>query len=278
MRLKRQRLSWACLLLLFTIFAPKGIIILTPTKRHESHEGPKRPQKKTQKSLLLLLLELIFVPNSCTKEYWNNMTRVSWVQVVNESHTHTHTHTHTRVAMAYAHKPNLYNNTECAPCGKCAWGYVIVCSSLVRCASLQHCIAFNVFHVLFWFTLHSVVFHHKFKLGYFTTSIIGHNVHIIFIVLWNNCWVFVCYPKQFIHLLISFVCYPKTFIHLLISFVCYPKKIIHLLIFFVCYAKNIIYLLISFHNWFFYKKTHAKKEKGVVFFNILTFNLNFETQ
>jgi len=92
---KTKGLSWACLLL-FTIFFTKGIIIiiiiiiiLTP-QRHEIHEGPKRPKNNNNNNKIKkasLLLELIFVPNSCTKEYWNNMARVSWVQVVNEAHT-----------------------------------------------------------------------------------------------------------------------------------------------------------------------------------------------
>jgi hypothetical protein len=221
-------------------FCTKRNYYIDPHKKTwESRGAQKAPKKNTKKpsspsSWAHFCSQ--FMHKRILKQYDESLVSSSgeWI-----AHTHTHTHTHTRVAMAYAHKPNLYNNTECAPCGKCAWGYVIVCSSLVRCASLQHCIAFNVFHVLFWFTLHSVVFHHKFKLGYFTTSIIGHNVHIIFIVLWNNCWVFVCYPKKFTHLLLIFLCYPKKFIHLLISFVCYPKQFIHLLIFFCMLPKKI---------------------------------------
>jgi hypothetical protein len=85
---------------------------------------------------------------------------------------------------------------------KCAFSYVIVCSSVVRRAALRHCIAFNVFYVLFWFTLHSGAHH---KLGYFTTSIIGHNVYVIFSLL---CEIIVgslyVTPKKFIHLLINF--------------------------------------------------------------------------
>jgi hypothetical protein len=183
-------LSWACFFYYCSQFLHKRnyYIILTPQKTWESWGGAQKANQKKKKSLLLLL-ELIFVPNSCTNEYWNNMARVSWSSSAEWS---AHTLENGVWRMAYAHKRDPYNDTEHA-------GHVersvheLLCysSSVFKRSTVHRTSTLHLLSMYFmcYFGSHCIaVFITNWVI--LQTSIIGHNIYVIFIALRNNCWVF----------------------------------------------------------------------------------------
>lgn len=189
-------LSWACFFNYCSqfFFCTKGIIIfIDPTKDMRVMRGGAQKanrEKKKKKTFFFFFLSSFLFPIHAQTNIETIWRESHGVQVLKWS-AHTRSSCNgvcTQTASIQRH------GARGAMCKELCMSYVIVMpSSVVPCAALQHCIAFNVFHVLFWFTLHSGI---RPKLGYFITSIIGHNIYVIFIALWNNCWVFHMLPQK----------------------------------------------------------------------------------